>query len=411
MLTIKEENELHKIEKKEESFFYFFSSIIFLICIAVSLSIYYFNNNSLNIISETQGTVVPSSKVKVIQHLEGGIIKKINVNVGDIVKKEDILLVLEPIKTLADFSEIEKRITTLSINIFRLRAESENKQLIFSAAIKKDHPDLVNDALQLYEVRKNKIKATLEEQNNILKNEKNSLKLLEEQVLISKSLLEEQLTNRLTHLDLLKERNSSLAKIEATQSSIKKIKETYNTEVRTLLLKEISEYEELTERKNKFKDSLNRTLVKAPEEGIIKQRFVDTVGGVIKPGVPLFEVVPVNDKLIISSKLPVDEIGYVKKNQKVTVKLTGKNNTLYKPIEGIVTTISPDAIYSEKVQERPYYEIRIETAKNYFEGRKEKFFMYPGTQVLALINIGERTISNYLLEPIFAKFSLALTEK
>ena len=110
-------------------------------------------------------------------------------------------------------------------------------------------------------------------------------------------------------------------------------------------------------------------MVKAPEEGIIKQRFVDTVGGVIKPGTPLFEVVPVNDKLIISSKLPVDEIGYVKKDQSVTVKLVGKNNSMYDSIEGKVTTISPDAIYSDNNIEEPYFEIRIETNKNYFQGK------------------------------------------
>ena len=117
MLSVKEESELKKIEKKEESFFFFFSFFIFLILGSVSIVIYYFNNTSLNIISETKGIVVPSSKVKVIQHLEGGIIKKIYANIGDIVKKNDILLELEPVKTLADFSEIEKRITTLSINI------------------------------------------------------------------------------------------------------------------------------------------------------------------------------------------------------------------------------------------------------------------------------------------------------
>ena len=322
-----------------------------------------------------------------------------------------MLLELEPVKTLADFSEIEKRLITLSINISRLRAESENKKLFFSKEIKNDYPNLVKDALQLFEVRKNKINATLEEQSNFLKNEINSLKLLEEQVLISKSLLEEQLTNRLTHLDLLKEKNSAIAKIDTTKSVIKKIKETYLTEVRTQLLKEISEYDELTERKNKFKDNLNRTIMKAPEDGIIKQRFVDTLGGVIKAGTPLFEIVPIDDKLIISSKLPVDEIGYIKKNQNVSVKLIGKNNSLYDPIQGKVITISPDAIYSDTLKEEPYYEIRIETENNYFEGKNEKFFMYPGTQVLTLINIGERTISDYLLEPIFSSFEIALTEK
>ena len=164
MLSVKEEKELKKIEKKEESFFFFLFFFIFLILGAVSIVVYYFNNTSLNIISETKGIVVPSSKVKVIQHLEGGIIKKIYANIGDIVKKNDILLELEPVKTLADFSEIEKRITTLSINILRLRAESDNKKLIFPEDMKIDYPNLVNDALQLFQVRKNKNKALLEEQ-------------------------------------------------------------------------------------------------------------------------------------------------------------------------------------------------------------------------------------------------------
>ena len=411
MLTDLEEKQLVKIEKKEDNYFFFFFFFILLIFIAVSVTIYYFNNTTLKIISETQGVVVPSSKVKVIQHLEGSIIKKINANVGDIVKKDQVLLELEPIQTLADFSELEKRLITLSINIQRLRAESKNQDLKFTKNMKKKYPTLTKDATELFRVRKNKIAATLQEQNTILKNEKEALKLLEEQVLISKSLLEEQLTNRLSHLDLLKEKNSAIAKIENSKSAIKKIKETYNTEVRTLLLKEISEYEELQERGDKFKDNLSRTLVKAPEEGIVKQRFVDTIGGVIKPGSPLYEVVPVNDKLIISSKLAVDEIGYIKKNQEVTVKLIGKNNTLYEPITGKVITISPDAIYSDNVNENPYYEIRIETINNFFKGKKDKFFMYPGTQVLTLINIGERTITDYLLEPIFSNFDIALTEK
>ena len=114
---------------------------------------------------------------------------------------------------------------------------------------------------------------------------------------------------------------------------------------------------------------------------------------------------------IISSKFQVDEIGYVKKDQSRTVKLVGKNNSMYDSIEGKVTTISPDAIYSDNNTEEPYFEIRIETNKNYFQGKTEIFYMYPGTQVLALINIGKRTISNYLLEPIFANFTSALTER
>ena len=411
MLTNDEKKELNTLEAKEDRFFIFLFAFIFLIFCLLASVVYYFNFTKLNIIAETKGTVIPSSKVKVIQHLEGGIVKNIKVNVGDIVKKNSILLELEPTKTLADFSELEKRLEALSINISRLRAESENKKLIFSNDISKRQPSLVDDALKLFEVRKNKINATLSEQKVILANEQATLALLEEQIIISKSLLEEQLTNRLTHLELLKEKTSIISKIDKSKSMLNKIRQTYNTEVRTLLLEEISEYDELLERKNKFKDNLNRTLVKTPEEGIIKQRFVDTIGGVIQPGSPLFEIVPVNDKLIISSKLSVDEIGYIKKNQSVKVKLSGKNNSIYESIDGKIITISPDAIYLENVNEKSYYEIRIETERNYFSGKAEKYFMYPGTEVTALINIGQRTISNYLLEPILSNFDIAFSEK
>ena len=192
---------------------------------------------------------------------------------------------------------------------------------------------------------------------------------------------------------------------------LKNIKETYFTEVRTTLLEEISEYEELVERKSSLQDSLNRTNVKSPENGIIKQRFVDTIGGVIQAGEPLFDIVPINDKLIVQAKLSVDQIGYIQKGQKVNVKLAGKNNRLYEAIVGNVVGISPDAIYSEKEYKEPYYEIRIETEQHYFEGGQEKYYMYPGTQVLAMIEIGSRTIANYILEPIFINFNSALSEK
>tara|TARA_B100001939_G_scaffold70923_1_gene59285 strand:- start:231 stop:1466 length:1236 start_codon:yes stop_codon:yes gene_type:complete len=411
MLKEEDSLELEKIIRKENNSFLIIFLIIFIIfLLSVSMG-YYFNNAKLDIIAETDGVVIPSSKVKTVQHLEGGIVKKIFFNSGDVVRKGDLLLELEPIKTLSSFSELEKRLTNLSINISRLRGESDMKTPIYEESLMQKYPILIEESKKLYEVRTKKYKASIFEQKSILKNETDNLKLLEEQIEISKSLLEEQLTNRLAHLNLLKEKNQIISKIESADSKIKNIKETYFTEVRTTLLEEISEYEELVERKSSLQDSLNRTNVKSPENGIIKQRFVDTIGGVIQAGEPLFDIVPINDKLIVQAKLSVDQIGYIQKGQKVNVKLAGKNNRLYDSIVGNVVGISPDAIYSEKEYKEPYYEIRIETEKHYFEGGKEKYYMYPGTQVLAMIEIGSRTIANYILEPIFINFNSALSEK
>jgi len=411
MLNKNESKELNKIVKKENRFFFLMSFFIFFIVALISSFFYYITTTNLNIVAETEGMVIPSSKVKTIQHLEGGIIKKIYVNAGDIVKKNETLLELEPVKSLSDFSELEKRLITLSINITRLRAESEFKQIVFDKKLENQNAKLVEDSKKLFAVRQNKYFNSLKEQKNILKNEKQTLALLEEQIQISKSLLEEQLTNRLTHLDLLKEKSAIISKKEKAISKIKSLKENYLTETRTLLLEEITEYDELMERKKRLQDNLNRTLIKAPEEGIIKQRFIDTVGGVIKEGDPLFDIVPIKDKLVILSRLSVDQIGYIEKNQEVMVKLSGKNNTIYKPIDGKVINISPDAIYNDDINQEPYFEIKIETLNNFFENDKDKYFMYPGTQVIALIRIGSRTIANYLLEPIFSKIIVALSEK
>ena len=411
MLNKNESKELNKIVKKENRFFFLMSFFIFFIVALISSFFYYITTTNLNIVAETEGMVIPSSKVKTIQHLEGGIIKKIYVNAGDIVKRNETLLELEPVKSLSDFSELEKRLVTLSINITRLRAESDFKQIVFDKKLEKQNAKLVEDSKKLFAVRQNKYFNSLKEQKNILKNEKQTLALLEEQIQISKSLLEEQLTNRLTHLDLLKEKSAIISKKEKAISKIKSLKENYLTETRTLLLEEITEYDELMERKKRLQDNLNRTLIKAPEEGIIKQRFIDTVGGVIKEGDPLFDIVPIKDKLVILSRLSVDQIGYIEKNQEVMVKLSGKNNTIYKPIDGKVINISPDAIYNDDINQDPYFEIKIETLNNFFENDKDKYFMYPGTQVIALIRIGSRTIANYLLEPIFSKIIVALSEK
>ena len=140
MLKEEEAFELEKIIRKENNSFFIIIFIIFIIFLLFVSMGYYFNNAKLDIIAETDGVVIPSSKVKTVQHLEGGIVKKIFYNSGDVVKKGDLLLELEPIKTLSSFTELEKRLTNLSINISRLRAESDMKKPIYEEKLIKKYP-------------------------------------------------------------------------------------------------------------------------------------------------------------------------------------------------------------------------------------------------------------------------------
>ena len=153
MLKDEEAIELEKIIRKENNSFFIIFFIIFLIFLLFISLGYYFSNAKLDIIAETDGVVIPSSKVKTVQHLEGGIIKKIFYNSGDVVKKGDLLLELEPVKTLSSFSELEKRLTSLSINIARLRGESDSKKPIYKEDLIKKYPLLIEESKKLYDVR------------------------------------------------------------------------------------------------------------------------------------------------------------------------------------------------------------------------------------------------------------------
>ena len=167
MLKEEETLELEKIIKKENSSLLIIFFIIFSIFILFISMGNYVKNAKLDIIAETEGIVIPSSKVKTVQHLEGGIVKKIYLNSGDIVNKGDMLLELEPIKTLSNFTELEKRLINLSINISRLRGESELKSPIYEENIKKDYPVLVEESKKLYDVRTKRYRASIYEQKNI----------------------------------------------------------------------------------------------------------------------------------------------------------------------------------------------------------------------------------------------------
>ncbi len=406
-----EKKDYERLLKRESNFFKPLSFLVFLLSGLFFILITYSFYLKLDVIAEAYGSVVPSSKVKSVQHLEGGIIKKILIEPGALVKEGQELLILEPTESLANVSELDQRLINLKVDIIRLEAEANNIKPTYTKDIISKYPVLVSNSQKLYVDRLASYNASLKEYKTLMDNDYITLALLNEQIDISKSLLEEKLTNRLTHLNILKERSQLVTKIGNTRSSIKKLQDSSKAQSRSMFQEKVAEYDELTERMVMYRDNLKRTTLRAPVDGIIKQRYIDTIGGVVKPGETLLDIVPINDKLIIQARLSVDQIGYIKKGQKAIVRLIGNASSLYDSIDGIVITISPDVIAPSKSTEEPYYEVKIETDKDYFYNKSEKYYMFPGTQVMAGIKIGTRTIADYIIEPMFGKISNAMSEK
>ena len=393
---------------------------------------------TLDIVSLTSGSVVPSSQVKTIQHLEGGIVSKIYIKEGQQVLANQPLLDLESTDSKANVGEMLVRLATLTVKMARLRAESNGSEvIIFLSEVEKRTPKLVQQERALFKARRESYlsgfasqqglvlqkEQVIEQVTSRLVHSENKLKLLQEQISISDELLKDELTNRYNHITLLKDESVLLSQIDEDKALIKgseaslveaqeklnEIRLGYQANSRGELEESRREHGELSQRMEKLKDSLKRTVLRAPVDGTIKTLNVHTVGGVIRPGEVVIEIVPVDDILLIEVKLPPQDVGFVQVGQTAQIRLASADATRLGKLDGKVIHISPDSIVDEEGV--AFYKVRIETEQNFFERNELKYFLSPGVQVSAGIVTGERTVFEYLFEPFLGGMEKALRER
>lgn len=392
----------------------------------------------LDIVSVAMGEVIPSSQVKTVQHLEGGIVRKIMVHEGDKVKKGQPLVTLETTTSGADLGELTVKVTSLKIEIARLKAEIGGlKEPAFPEELRKTYPLLISQAKDLFKARETRRRSqlTAKEQAIIqrreqikeilgrLANNKNSLKLQEEQIAISKRLLKAKLTSRYVHLDFLKEASRlkgliaadeagfkrAGAALKEAEASLQNTKSTIEEENRKKLEESSITLDELTQKMQKFEDSLKRTVLRSPVNGVVKTLYTSTVGGVVKGGSPVVDIVPGGDRLVIEARLPTQDIGYVKAGQPVMVKLTSSAGRRFGGIDGVVVNVSPDTLNTKSG--KPYYRVRIETKESKFQRGKLEYRLFPGMQVVTSIRTGTRTVMQYLFGSYLSSAGEALRER
>lgn len=412
--------------------------VFFGLCAAMCISfVAWASVGTLDIVSMAQGEVIPSTQVKSVQHLEGGIVLEIMVREGERVKQGQPLVTLEPTSSGADVGELQVRLSSLRIEIARLEAEAEGRQPSFPEDLKASRPEQVAQALERFEIRQRGLNNRLTSQRELVsqrtheievitarsRTAESSLKLQNEQIKISEELLKSDLTNRYNHLDLLKRAGelkgqieqdraalqSATSALKEAQSTLQGISSTYQEDVGKELKDLRVSFQELSQRIEKFKDSLNRTTVRSPVDGFIKTLYVVTIGGVVKPGGPVVDIVPGDDRLIIEAKLPVQDIGYVQVGQSAKVKLASADSVRFGALDGTVLSVSPDALVTQ--EGTPYYKVRIETYRDHFEHFGLKYFLFPGMQVSASIETGQRTVLQYIVDPMTGYMSDAMRER
>ena len=256
-----------------------------------------------------------------------------------------------------------------------------------------------------------------------LNNNRHRLTLLLEQIGISEQLLKEKLSNRMQHLNLLKEAAGLKGKIGEDKAGLRRItsarKEALNKlgsigdafreKAQEGLEKKRREFEEFSNRLRKYEDSLKRTVLRSPVDGVVKTLYVVTIGGVVGPGATVADVVPVGDRLIIEGRLPTQDIGYVLPGQTALVMLASSDAVRFGNLKGEVVQVSPDAI--EVDGGAPFYKVRIATEKDFFERHGVIYSLVPGVQVTCSIRTGQRSVLAYLTDPFLGSFQTALRER
>jgi len=409
------------------------------ICIALLIVfIIWASFSKLDIVSVTVGQIVPASQVKQIQHLEGGIVGDILIVEGQVVSQGQSLVILEPTRTKAEVDELELRIAALKTDIARHDAEATQANSIeFDPDLIRKNLNLAVKAQALFKIRKERLEADVTVQQELIEQRKQNIvevnaqlersrsvyELIDEQVKISQKLVRQNLSNRMQHLVLLREKadmegeisvlSTSLARVRSTifeaEAKLVSIRSGFAEEARLERADKSRSLRGLSERLIRFQDSLTRTVLRSPVDGIVKTIHISTRGGVIKPASTILEIVPSDDTLVVEAKLAIQDIGFVNIGSEAQLQLASPDAQLFDKLTGKVTHISPDTLVNEKGLS--FYKIRIETEESYFLNGTERFNLYPGMQLQSSILTGERRVIDYFLSPIFNSADSALRER
>ena len=366
----------------------------------------------IDIVSNADGQIIPQGEVKTVQHLEGGIIDQILVKESEIVKKDQPLIVLAATASEVEVDEVQVQIDSQVIKSIRLEAEINSFDIpIFPDNLVNERSELVNKSMELFISRQNKFEGDLKELDAVIVQHQTSLDILIRQVEMSEELLEQKVINEYAYLNVLKELNTAKGKLEESVEKKENIRNDFVQNARNELQIAQRDLSELNETIKALEDNLSRTSINAPVDGIVKNLFFVTEGGVIRHGEPILDIVPTKDNLIVEARLLDSDIGFVQPGQSAVVKLSSADSVNFGQIEATVTQISPDTEKDENDQRIVFYKILLETEKNYFESKSKIYQLVPGVKVTASIHIGQRTVANYLLSPFWDSMGESFQER
>ena len=388
-------------------------------------------------VARGDGKVITRSQVQLVQNLEGGILAQILVQEGDLVEKDQVLIRIDPTRFKSAFREGEQTSLALKARIARLSAEANHARLDMPAEVTRGAAGLAGQEQALFEARQKEVSSRndilrqqlMQRQNELVEYRnraerlRESLDLVRKEISLTAPLARQGVVSDVDVLRLEREATRIRTELEAAtlavpriQSAIEEAKQkmadnelAFRSSAGRDLAEARGELAKLSETIPALQDRVSRTTVRAPLKGIVKSIPNKTIGGVVQPGITMAEIVPLEETLLVETRLRPSDIAFIKPEQAATVKISAYDYSIYGGLEGKIEYVSADSIQPQ--QGEPFYIAHVRTNANAIEYMDRRLPVIPGMTASVDILTGRRTVLHYLLKPVNKTLERALRER
>ncbi|WP_422767549.1 HlyD family type I secretion periplasmic adaptor subunit [Photobacterium leiognathi subsp. mandapamensis] len=407
-------------------------------------------------VTRGSGKVIPSSQVQVIQSYDGGMLQALYVEEGMTVTKGQPLVRIDDTRFRSDLAQQEDEEDSLNANIIRFRHELKSieigdetkdwkKQvriditpLIFTAELEQKEPELIVRQKAEYQGRLEELDNQLailarqivqkqQESHSLvsrISTLKSSLRLINKEMVMTKPLAKKGIVSEVDLLQLERKVNETKGELSALYAEQPKVKAAldeailkrreavlnYNKDVRAQLNEMTARLSRLTEAQVGSQDKVDKAVLHSPVNGTIKTINITTIGGVVKPGEAILDIVPTEDNLLIEAKVQPKDIAFLHPGLPAIVKVTAYDFTRYGGLDGTVVNISADT--SQDEEGNSYYLVKVRTSHSYLtKSDQTQMPIIPGMLTSVDVITGKQTVLEYILNPILRAKEMALRER
>ncbi|MFJ2715158.1 HlyD family efflux transporter periplasmic adaptor subunit [Pseudomonas sp. NPDC087346] len=349
-------------------------------------------------VTRAPAQIIAAERTQIIQSPDGGVVTKLHVHEGDVVHAGQSLVTLQKERANAAVTESLGKVAALRITLARLHAEVYGEPLEFPRDLDA-YSDYITNQKELYIKRRTAIDADLTSLDNILA-------LARKELNINRQLVA---TGDVSQAEILRLQRS-VADVEA---QITNRRNKYFQDTQADMTKAQEDLTSQTEQLRDRSQVLEQTELTASVDGVVNNIHVNTLGGVVRPGDTIMEVLPTSGDLLAEAKVSPSDIAFVRKGQRANVRIDAYDSSIFGSMQGEVSYISPDVL-TEETRQGPtsYYRVRILIRGAEFKSHtNEEIHLRPGMSASVDIRARERTVLEYLTKPIMKGLNQSLGER